>query len=235
MPEPIQTSQSVTHTSRTHTSLMHTSRKHTSLMHTSRTPTTQAARLRSQRGMSVVEVLVAAGLLLVISLAILAMLTRSLANNTRGWEATQTSNFARTQLDQYLGEYLSAPGIEISAGATENTASQFWASGSSVIDNDADEGWYDSESLAQGTVLLEKSTTVTQFNVKTLLGDPAGLNDDGEYYYQISPSKLSSPLSGDVDPRFANLKRIELTIKGRRQGGSLGAGQQLASETYKSY
>lgn len=199
------------------------------------TTTARASKARSQRGMSIIEVLVAAGLLLVISLAILAMLTRSLANNTRGWEATQTSNYARTQLDQHLGEDLSAPDIEIAAGSDETTASRFWASGSNAIDNDQDEGWYDVETDAKGTVLIEQSKTVKQYNVKTLIGDPSGLNDEGEYVYEITEAKLNAPLSGDVDPRFANVKRIELTIEGRRQGGSLGAGQRLKSETYKSY
>lgn len=191
--------------------------------------------LRSQRGMSLIEVLVAAGLLLVISLAILAMLTRSLANNTRGWEATQTSNFARTQLDQHLGETLDAPAIEIGSGQTENATSRFWASGSATIDNDADEGWYDVEADAKGTILVVQESQVRQYNVATLLGDASGLNDEGEYQYEITESKLNSPLTGNVDPRFANVKHIELTIEGRRQGGSLGAGQRLKSETYKSY
>ena len=191
--------------------------------------------VRAERGMSIIEVLVAAGLLLVISLGILALLTRSLQNNTRGWEATQTSNYARTQLDQHLGESLDAPDIQIPSGSSELETDHFWASGSTAIDNDDDEGWYDSEASAQGIILMEKTRMVQQYNVASLLGDASGFNDQGEYEFEITQGDLDSALTGDVDPRFANVKRIELTIQGRRQGGSLGAGQRLKSETYKSY
>ncbi|MDA8018040.1 MAG: hypothetical protein MPN21_11390 [Thermoanaerobaculia bacterium] len=190
---------------------------------------------RTQRGMSVVEVLVAASLLLTVAVGILALLTRSLQNNTRGWEATQTSNHARTALDQRLGEALTAPGLEIAAGSNERKNELFWSGGSNVLDNDDEEGWYDSESEAAGTVFVRRTEIVRQYNVRSLLGESSGLNDEGEYVFELERERIDTPLSGDVEPRFVHIKRIEVTIEGRRQGGALGAGQRLKSETYKSF
>lgn len=190
---------------------------------------------RALRGMSLIEVLVAASLLLVISLAILALLTRALQNNTRGWEATQSSNLIRTELDQHLGEELTAPDVTVAPGTTEIETESFWAAGSDAFDNDDDEGWYDVEGDAQGRILVERKRTVRQYNVSSLIGDPTGYSDKGEFVYEISQAQIDSPLTGDVDPRFANVKRIDLEIQGRRQAGPLGAGQRLKADTYKAY
>lgn len=195
----------------------------------------QQPRTSSLRGMSVIEVLVAAALLLVISLGILGLLTRALQNNTRGLEATQTSNFARTQLDHNLGEPLNAPSIQVAPGSNELKIEEFWATGSLAIDNDDDERWYGAEADAQGRILLEQERTVRQYNVVSLIGDAQEFNEEGEFVFQITQAKLDNGLPGDIDPRYVNVKRIDLSIQGNRQGGALGAGQSLRSETYKAY
>lgn len=186
-----------------------------------------------ERGMSVIEVLVAAALLLVISLGILALLTRSLANTNRGWEATYTSNMVRTQLDNHLGQPFEEISIAAADTVTESTA--FWAAGSNAIDNDDDEGWYDTEAAAKGLVLMERQLAVRQYNVKTLLGSPTGFNDLGEWEYFLTEAKLGSGLSGSVDQDFVHVKRFEVSYKGVREGGGLGAGQRLKAETFKSF
>lgn len=198
--------------------------------------------LRRRSGMSVVEVLIAASLLLVIALGVLALLTRSMANANRGWEATVAANHVRNQLDTYTGEPLTSPTVLITGGQKEEVLTEYWAQGSSAISNDDDEGWYPDEGSAQGLVLLEREVTIRQYNVKSLLGDTTGLNDEGQWVFEITETAVNelesnggAVLEGGTDIEFVHVKRVATSLEGKRQGGALGAGQRMRTETYTSF
>ena len=61
-------------------------------------------------------------------------------------------------------------------------------------------------------VLWVMDVKVTQHNLQDFVADGTGL------------SKLDSPLVGGTSSSFVHIKRIEMTLRSKRQGGSLGAG-----------
>ena len=55
----------------------------------------------TERGLSIVEVMIAAALLLIIALGILPLFSRSIISNRQGLDSTEVSNMARTQMEEY--------------------------------------------------------------------------------------------------------------------------------------
>jgi Tfp pilus assembly protein PilV len=55
----------------------------------------------TERGLSIVEVLIASALLLIIALGILPLFSRSIISNRQGLDSTEVSNMARTQMEEY--------------------------------------------------------------------------------------------------------------------------------------
>ena len=56
----------------------------------------------TERGLSIVEVMIAAALLLIIALGILPLFSRSIISNRQGLDSTEVSNMARTQMEEYV-------------------------------------------------------------------------------------------------------------------------------------
>lgn len=176
-----------------------------------------------QRGLSLIEVLIAAAILLVVSLGIAPLLLRARADNVRGWEATTVTSHLKTTLDSVLEFDFTSPGLRVPAHGTEQTTIDFWTAGKREVIRDPDEGWC-ADPAGRGAVVWTRTVRVRQFHLRDLgnPGDPAN-------------TPFDEPLAGDTSPDFVHLKEIRVGIRGTRRGGALGAGQSYSITMYKAF
>lgn len=168
----------------------------------------RAARSR-ERGLSIVEVLIAAALLLIVALGILPLFTRSIISNQSGLDATQVSNLARSRLEEYSQLPFNDPQLTVPGGSTELVVAEHFS--------EQDKEWKDSTDPAgDDHAIFTRTTTVRQYSIdlETTTG-------------------LSAPLDGNAPPLAVQLKEIEVAILGRA-GGVLGPQKQLTARIFKS-
>jgi len=113
------------------------------------------ARRPGGAGFSMIEVMVAAAILLVIALGLVPLYTRSIRSNVEGFDYTQVSNFAKSRAEEYLQFPFSSTPLQVPGGATELQSQDFYSA--------ADHEWVDT--LTAGDVaLFTRTTTVRQFS-----------------------------------------------------------------------
>lgn len=169
-------------------------------------------RPRGQAGLSLIELLIAMAMLAFVAIGILPMMMRALADNNQGWEATEASNFAQSELEPMLATPYERPTLLVNPGNTERLTVLSWAEGDAYKVGDADEGWTLTPT-GKGKVLWSRSTFVRWYDID----DP------------------TTPLPGDTDPSQVNLKEIQVQLESSRQGGALGAGQELWIRVLRSF
>ena len=178
---------------------------------------------RRQRGLSLLEVLIAAAILLVVTVGIVPLLVRARANNVRGWESTTVTSHLKTTLEPVLEfDFGSAP-MTVPAGTTEGLATDFWTAGTRGMVHDPGEGWC-RDPAGRGDVVWTRTVRVRQFH----LGDLGNPGDPGN-------DPFDEPLDGRAPPESVHLKEIRVEIRGARQGGALGAGQNYSITLYKAF
>lgn len=166
-----------------------------------------------QQGLSLIEVLIAMALLSVIAIGVLPLFMRSIADRNRGWEATEVSHFAQSELESFLATPYEADALVLETGSDEKITRQVWTEGSDTKFGDPLEGWVSSaNATGRGQVRWTRNTYIR--------------------WYQLDD--LGTPLSGsaksDVD-----IKEIQVHITSRRQGGGLGAGQNVWVRVLKAF
>ncbi|MCP4664354.1 MAG: prepilin-type N-terminal cleavage/methylation domain-containing protein [bacterium] len=176
-----------------------------------------------QRGLSLIEVLIAAALLLVVTLGIVPLLVRARADNVRGWEATTVTSHLKTTLDPVLEFDFGSARMTVPVNSTEELTIDFWTAGTRGLVHDPCEGWC-AEPEGRGDVVWTRAVRVRQFNVGAL-GNPGDPDN----------TPFDEPLDGDASPDFVHLKEIRVDIRGTRQGGALGAGQNYSVTLYKAF
>lgn len=169
-------------------------------------------RSRSQAGLSLVELMIAMALLAFVAIGILPMMMRALADNNRGWEATEASNFAQSELEPMLATPYENPVLAVNPGNTERVTGSSWAEGDADLTGDVDEGWT-ADPTGKGRVFWTRSTFVRWYDVD----DPL------------------TPLPGDTDPSEVTLKEVQVQLESAREGGSLGAGQNVWIRVLRSF
>lgn len=190
--------------------------------------------------MSLIEVLIASGILLAIAVGILPLLMRALANNVRGWEATVVSNETKTELDHVISGPLDGPEIVVPPGSDILSRQQSWAEGAPGIINDPDEGWHDNAPdppTDKGTILWDREIRVRQYNLSDLDQMPVGaLGDEGILHYVVTPTALeNNARDGGTITAFVHIKQVEIEAEGKRESGALGMGQKLYVRMLKAY
>lgn len=165
-----------------------------------------------QGGFSLIELMIAMAMLAFVAIGILPMMMRALADNNRGWEATEVSNFVQSELEPMLATPFESPVLLVNPGNTERQTASSWAEGDADKMGDDNEGWAFNVT-GKGRVLWNRNTFVRWY----------GVND------------LVTPLDGAADPSTVNLKEVQVQIEGIRQGGSLGAGQELWIRVLRSF
>ena len=179
--------------------------------------------------MSLLEVLIATAVMLVIALSILPLLLRSLANNHRGAEATQVSAFATAQLDELLQMPFDKGSLVIGDGVSEKAWVERQLLSAAVetpqlIAQTPNERWQTDDATAGEVVQWERSVQIQQFSLSDIEADPVS-----------GISSLDTPLTGNTAAELVHLKQVEVRVRGGREAGALGAGQDLTIRVLKAY
>ena len=201
-----------------------------------RAPTrgTAVARVMpSEAGFSLVEGLVAAGLLLVVAVSVLPLFIRALESNTRGGRASQVSTFVSAQIEEINQASIDRPEWQLSgAGAgVRETGTVFWHLGPEVVNAPraviGDERWVATEAEATGLVIWQRKMDVRKYSfadvhTSIMVGttELATLGD---------PRWFDSPLTNDDDGEVydAHLTEFRVHLREDREGIPLDSGQRM--------
>jgi hypothetical protein len=166
---------------------------------------------RRQRGVSLIEAVIAAGLLLVIAAGILPLFAQALSNNLSGSESTTVSNAARTQVERLLELPFNSAQITLTTGSELVIASYYSL---------AYQKWMDGVAPVGDPAIWTRTTTIRQYSINAL--------DD-----QLL--ETSEALTSDADPGQVHFKEIEVAVAGTRQGGPLGPSRRITVRMLKSH
>src|SRR4051812_50016518 len=73
-------------------------------------------RARGGKGFSLIEVLIAAAIFLIVALGLVPFFTQAIANNRTGADFTQSTNYAKSELERLYALPLSSPDLQVTAG-----------------------------------------------------------------------------------------------------------------------
>jgi type II secretory pathway pseudopilin PulG len=198
------------------------------------TPTFDLATARGERGMSLVEALIAMALLLLVTIGILPLFTRAMVNNAAGSAATQAANHARHRLEELEQLPINNVGLEVAAGNQLLIQDQYF-SGAGLIQGD--EEW---DTAGTGIEMWFRTTRVRQFRlvdppgaidadldlVVEAIGGLEDLDEDGEF---------DNPLGPTPDISSIHVKEISVELVSPRDDptGARGAGPLGAAPAYR--
>ncbi|HKI03713.1 MAG TPA: hypothetical protein VKK31_17165 [Thermoanaerobaculia bacterium] len=171
-----------------------------------------------ESGFSLIEVLIAAGILMMIALGILPIFAQAIVNNRAGADYTQATNHAKSELERLYSLPMNSPELAITAAPTVRTEyfsqrDQKWVDGEAPVDGD---------DPADDMALWTRTTTLQQFGVGALVDT----DRDG---------KLDNPLPAGTADSFVHFKEIEVRVESGRGGGPLGAGKRITLRILKAY
>jgi type II secretory pathway pseudopilin PulG len=171
---------------------------------------------RGSAGFSLIEVLVAAVLLLVILLGIIPLFVRASVNRQAGRESTDAGSFARSRAEALLQLPFDHADVSVPPGSTELVAVEYLRPGS--------ETWTPDASAAPEAQWV-RTTRIEQYAAGDLLdGDTDGDGDE-----------LDDPRPGGGDPRSIQLKLIEVAVTSPRDAGPFGAAKELTVRVLKAF
>ena len=163
------------------------------------------------KGFTILELLVAAGLLLVVLVGLLPLFMRSIMENVEGRESTQVSNHGRSELEIFKQLRFNNPELDITAG-TETVVQRYWTLGDP--DYVGDEEWVDTVPAGEFG-LWDRTTTVRQYGINGVIdNDLDGIIDqiigleDADY-----DGYLDNPLPGGSLPGAIHLKEVDVAIE----------------------
>lgn len=173
---------------------------------------------RRQRGLSLVEAVIAAGLLLVIAAGVLPLFAQALASNQSGADSSSVTNISRTQVEELYQLIFSHPQTTIVTGTELVTPSYYecallgpprqceWQPGMPPVDSTE-------------AILWTRTATIRQYSINAL--------DD----QRLEPGEA---LAADAPPGQVHLKEIEVEVLGTREAGPLGPSRRIAVRMLKS-
>jgi prepilin-type N-terminal cleavage/methylation domain-containing protein len=177
-------------------------------------------RRRRQRGMSLVEVLIAMLIISVIAIGIVPLFARSARQNREGSNYTVMTNVVRSSLEEYLQIALDSPQLTLAPGTSEKLTNQYL--------DPLTKQWvtFVAPTEPPSTSLYQRSIAVQQFTAGDLL-------DDGS---------LDNPLDGAASKQDVHIKLVRVSVRplwGRAGSGGgifglLGKRTPIAIELMKT-
>lgn len=146
---------------------------------------------RTDRGFSVVEVLIATLIFLIIAIGILPLFAVSARNNLEGREATEVSNFGRSAVEDLLQASFNDPRLTVPAGSTVRTQEQYFSK--------ADQVWKDG--TGGSDALWRRTIRVRQFSVN----DPETPLDGNEAVGQVHFKEIAVQVWNGRSPQSVAL------------------------------
>lgn len=186
-----------------------------------------------EAGFSMVEVLIAAVLLLFIALGLVPLFGRAIANNATGSDFSQATNGNRSRVEETLQIPFNSAILNLPTGDTEVEAHDFWAGGYPGQVGDSAEGWWtttDGEPpTGKGQVLWERRVVTHQYNMNSFSKADFSLTPD-EQEPGVPEREPGVP---EYSP-FIHLKEIEVVLESDRSD-VLGGGRRVAFRVFKPF
>ncbi len=176
----------------------------------------QHAARRAETGFSLIEALIATGILLMIAIGIIPLFASSILNNSRGSDSTTETNHARSQMEDLLQLPWGGAILTLPATGTTSEIDEWWAPGDTGMLNDSAEGWQ--AALPTGFVPWTRKTLITQYNISAL--------DDGF----LGTNEVED---GSTPPLSVQLKMIQVEVDSGKQG--FGSGEKIVLQAIKAY
>lgn len=181
-------------------------------------PAPTVTRRRGEAGFSVIEALIAAGILLIIAIGLIPMFTQSILNNAAGSDSSQSSTFAKDELESLQEMNFNVPDLLLTGATTELTSTDYWTQGS--VASVGDEAW---TTTAPTTVRPRwtRTTRVSQYSI--------GSFDDG-----MLAATERKP--GSTQPIEVHFKVIEVQLdSGKQPTSGLPPGPRLVYRIIKPF
>jgi prepilin-type N-terminal cleavage/methylation domain-containing protein len=179
-----------------------------------------------ERGLSLIELMIATAILTFIAVGILPMLVRSVTNNSRGWDSTLTANMIKSELEQSIYAPFESTPMQLPGSMTENVVKTVWDDGEMTEIGDSVEGWLPDGTPTVGQPLWSRQRRVRVYSSDSLPPWPGTANN--EYW-------TGTPLAGDTPGPQVHLKEIQIDLQSTRSAGLLGARQWVVVQMLKSY
>ena len=156
------------------------------------------ASRRGEAGFSVIEGLIAAALLLVITVGVLPLFSRSMLNNVRGNDATRQSNGAVDELERSASLPFLSGGMTVPDGESESVEETAIA----VVHLPNDEQvvsstWAPYASLATADVVMRRTRTLQQYSFDDYRTD----------------NTFDTPLTGESEQRLVHMKVLDVVFE----------------------
>lgn len=167
-------------------------------------------RERKAAGFSLIEVLIAAGILLIVALGILPLFTQAITNNQAGNDYTQATNYAKSELERLYELPFDNP--ELAPASRIQKLSK------------ETQVWHDPADFPPGeSSLWTRTVTIRQYNLN-------GLADgDGDGHFD-------NPLPAGAPAAFVHVKEIDVLVESSRNPlNPLGIGKRVALRTLKPF
>jgi Tfp pilus assembly protein PilV len=162
---------------------------------------------RRSAGFSVIEVMVAAAILLIVALGLIPLFSRSIMSNRAGADASIASNYGIAGVESRYRLGFN------SAAMTPGTTSEYFSR--------ADQSWHAGDTAPSGDLALwTRTTAVSQYSL-------SDLDDDGRF---------NNPLPASTDPTFVHIKEIVVTVASPRDPKNMiGVRRPLTLRTLKPF
>ncbi len=176
----------------------------------------QALLSRGQRagepGFSLIEVMIAAAILLVVALGVLPIFSQAIVNNRAGADYTQVTNIAKSELERLYSLPFWSPELEVVG--KETVRPEYFSQ--------KDQKWIDGDAPANDPPLWTRTTLLRQYGIRGIVD----IDKDG---------KLDDPLPGGTESARVHVKEIEIRATSGRTDSPLGGGKRVTLRVYKAY
>ena len=159
-------------------------------------------RRRGEKGLTVVELMIAALLILVTVLGVLPLFYRSRINNAMGEDSTQLSNLAKSRLEEYSRLPFDAPELTLPDGQQTLQTVEYWVRSEKRFTTVQP----DDETIDGQNTRFRRTTTVRQYSLEAL-------TDDGSLFIGDLDNPENEALPGGTDAKFIQVKEIRVLVE----------------------
>lgn len=172
---------------------------------------------KGELGISLIEALIAVGLLFIIAAGILPLFTRAMTNNALGNDATRMATFARETAEETMFAPFWAPDLTLPGANTEDIRLEDWYP--DQLDGGAElpttQGrWFPQATPPAGRLfpaLWTRTTRLQQFHSSHL-----------EMRQRLDPPGGASQLPGTYPTHAVNIKMIDVTLDRNFDSATVG-------------
>ncbi len=203
-------------------------------------------RTKSEQGMSLIEVVIAAVVLLVVSIGTLPLFVRSTFNNIYGLDSTQASQHAISGHEDLLVVAVDDPRFELADPLPEHTIQPadigvgdemliddvWWDRGARAGSSDSvrigDGDWITDPSVAQDIVFWRRRSVIRQYTYADISDGVIDATDPDRLTTLGDARVFDNPLVSGAEVSSAHFKEQEVQLENQRAGGDdFGAGSLL--------